>query len=120
MSHFAKLDSNNIVENIIVAEKDFINSGVVGDEFLWVQTSYNGSFRGEFAEIGGTYDRDLNCFLRIKPFPSWILDDEMNWRAPIDRPDETILADNEYYTWEETAGSWVITTCSESIIYNKS
>ena len=41
MSHFAKIDSNNIVTEVIVAEQDFINSGVVGDSFLWVQTSYN-------------------------------------------------------------------------------
>jgi len=45
MSHFAKLDSNNIVTEVIVAEQDFINSGAVGDSFLWVQTSYNGNFR---------------------------------------------------------------------------
>ena len=43
MSHFAKIDSNNIVENVIVAEQDFINSGAVGDSFSWVQTSYNGN-----------------------------------------------------------------------------
>ena len=45
MSHFAKIDSNNIVTEVIVAEQDFINSGAVGDSFLWIQTSYNGNFR---------------------------------------------------------------------------
>ena len=49
MAHFAKIDSNNIVTEVIVSEKDFINSGKVGDEFLWVQTSYNGNFRKKFA-----------------------------------------------------------------------
>ena len=42
MSHFAKLN-NNVVTEVIVAEQDFINSGAVGDSFLWVQTSYSGS-----------------------------------------------------------------------------
>ena len=45
MSHFAKINSNNIVTEVIVAEQDFINSGAVGDSFLWVQTSYNHNFR---------------------------------------------------------------------------
>ena len=48
MSHFAKLN-NNVVTEVIVAEQDFINSGAVGDSFLWVQTSYNGSFRKNYA-----------------------------------------------------------------------
>ena len=48
MAHFAKLN-NNIVTEVIVAEKNFINSGLVGDEFLWVQTSYNENFRKNFA-----------------------------------------------------------------------
>ena len=52
MSHFAKLN-NNVVTEVIVAEQDFINSGAVGDSFLWVQTSYNGSFRKNYAAVGG-------------------------------------------------------------------
>ena len=57
MSHFAKIDKNNIVTEVIVAEQDFINTGKVGDSFLWIQTSYNGNFRGKFAEIGSKYDK---------------------------------------------------------------
>ena len=57
MAHFAKIDSNNIVTEVIVSEKDFINSGKVGDEFLWIQTSYNGNFRKKFASVGDTYDK---------------------------------------------------------------
>ena len=74
MSHFAKLDSNNIVTEIIVSEKDFINSGAVGDEFLWAQTSYNNNFRGNYAGIGYTWDEVNKVFLSPKPHDSWLLD----------------------------------------------
>ena len=57
MSHFAKIDKDNIVTEIVVTEQDFINSGKVGDSFLWVQTSYNNSFRKQYAGIGYTYDK---------------------------------------------------------------
>jgi hypothetical protein len=57
MSHFAKIDKDNIVTKVIVAEQDFINSGAVGDSFLWIQTSYNGNFRNQLAGVGFTYDK---------------------------------------------------------------
>ena len=63
MAHFAKIDKDNIVTQVIVAEQDFINSGAVGDSFLWIQTSYSGSFRGTYAGIGYTYDRILDIFI---------------------------------------------------------
>jgi hypothetical protein len=83
MSHFAKIDGNNIVTDVIVAEQDFINSGLVGDSFLWVQTSYSGSFRKNFAGIGGTYDRTKDAFIGIKPAESWVLNESTcQWEAP--------------------------------------
>ena len=57
MTHFAKLDNTGTVTKVIVAEQDFINSGAVGDSFLWVQTSYSGNFRKNYAGIGFTYDK---------------------------------------------------------------
>ena len=74
MSHFAKLDSNNVVTTVIKSEQDVINSGRIGDSFLWVQTSYNGNFRGRFAQIGGTYDKVNEVFIDAKPFASWTPD----------------------------------------------
>mgnify|MGYP001092573428 CR=1 FL=1 len=65
MAHFAKLN-NNIVTEVLVSEKDFINSGKVGDEFLWVQTSYNGNFRKQFAAVGDTYDKTKDKFIKSK------------------------------------------------------
>ena len=105
MSHFAKLDSNNIVENVIVAEKDFINSGVVGDEFLWVQTSYNGNFRGKYASIGDTWDKVNEVFISPQPYPSWILnEDTCIYEAPVPYPTDDLM-----YTWDEDTTSWVET-----------
>ena len=102
MSHFAKLDNNNIVTEIIVSEKDFINSGAVGDEFLWVQTSYNNNFRGNYAGIGYTWDEVNKVFLSPKPHASWLLDDNFHWQAPTAMPDDGLL-----YTWGEGSATWV-------------
>jgi len=103
MSHFAKLDSNNIVENVIVAEQDFINSGLVGDSFLWVQTSYNGNFRGKYASIGDTWDKVNEVFISPQPYPSWILnEDTCQWESPVPYPD-----DDKMYNWDEDITNWV-------------
>ena len=102
MAHFAKLN-NNIVTEVIVAEKNFINSGLVGDEFLWVQTSYNNNFRKNYAGIGYTYDATRDAFIPPKPYPSWILvEDTCQWEAPTAYPD-----DGNKYTWNEASTNWV-------------
>ena len=102
MSHFAKLD-NNIVTEIIVAEQDFINSGAVGDSFLWVQTSYSGSFRKNYAAVGLTYDKVRDAFIAPKPYPSWVLvEDTCQWKAPTDMP-----TDGKAYEWDEDTTAWV-------------
>jgi hypothetical protein len=101
MSHFAKLE-NNVVTQVIVAEQDFINSGSVGDSFLWVQTSYNGNFRKNYAGIGYTYDQGRDAFIPPKPFESWVLnEDTCRWDAPTPVPD-----DGQMYTWNEDTQAW--------------
>jgi len=102
MSHFAKIDSNNIVTEIIVAEQDFINSGAVGDSFLWVQTSYNNNFRKNYAGVGFTYDKTRDAFYAPQPYPSWTLnEDTCLWEAPVAYPD-----DDKMYKWNEETQSW--------------
>jgi len=101
MSHFAKINSNGTVEEVIRAEQDFINSGVVGDAFLWVQTSYNGNFRGKYAATGDTWDKVNEVFISPQPYPSWSLNDSFNWEAPVARPD-----DDKMYAWDEETTSW--------------
>ena len=101
MSHFAKIDSNNIVTEVVVAEQDFINSGKVGDSFLWIQTSYNNNFRKQYAGIGYTYDKVNDVFIVPKPFKSWTLDSNQDWQPPIAEPD-----DGKYYSWNEDTQAW--------------
>jgi len=101
MSHFVKLDSNNVVTEGIVAEQDFINSGKVGDSFLWVQTSYNSNFRKQYAGIGYTYDKANDVFISPKPFASWTLDSNQDWQPPTAKPD-----DSKMYAWNEETTTW--------------
>ena len=101
MSHFAKIE-NNIVTEVIVAEQDFINSGLVGDSFLWVQTSYNGNFRKNFAATGFTYDKTRDAFIPPKQYESWTLNETTcQWEAPVAYPD-----DGNMYEWNESDQQW--------------
>jgi len=105
MSHFAKIDNNNIVTELLVSEKNFINSGLVGDEFNWVQCSYNGNFRKNYPAIGDMYDRGRDAFRALQPYNSWTLDeDTCQWEAPVPYP-----TDGKDYTWDEATTSWVET-----------
>jgi len=101
MSHFAEIDKDGVVQRVIVAEQDFINSGAVGDSFNWVQTSYNGNFRKQFAGMGYTYDKSKDIFIEPQPFPSWSLDSNNDWKAPKDYPD-----DEKLYIWKEDKKDW--------------
>ena len=112
MSHFAHIDENNIVTQVIVAEQDFINSGAVGDPASWVQTSYNTyagqhknggtPLRKNYAGIGYSYDAGRDAFIPPKPYNSWTLDeDTCLWNAPTPMP-----TDGKIYTWNEDTLSW--------------
>ena len=119
MSHFAEIDNNGIVQRVIVAEQDFINSGAVGDADNWVQTSYNtrggkhyppkshtadgDGLRKNYAGIGDKYDADRDAFIAPQPFPSWVLDeDTCQWYPPTPYP-----ADGKRYDWDEPTTSWI-------------
>jgi hypothetical protein len=102
MSHFAKLDNNYKVIQIIVSEQDYITSGSVGDTFRWVQTSYNSNFRKNYAGVGYSYDRVRDAFIAPKQFESWVLnEDDCCWEAPVTKPD-----DNQIYVWNEETQAW--------------
>ena len=101
MSHFAKIDKDNIVTEVIVAEQDFISSGKVGDSFLWIQTSYNSNFRKQCAGIGSTYDKVNDVFISPKPYSSWTLDASFDWQPPPAMPD-----DGKFYNWNEETQAW--------------
>jgi hypothetical protein len=102
MSHFAEINSDGVVQRVIVAEQNFINSGAVGDSFNWVQTSYNNNFRKQYAGVGYTYDKAKDKFIAPKPYPSWALDSNDDWQPPTAMPD-----DGKMYTWDEDNTKWV-------------
>lgn len=111
MAHFAQIDDNNIVINVLSVPDEqqhrgqeylAINLGLGG---RWVQTSYNSNIRKMFAGIGYVYNEELDIFLPPKPFPSWSIDAEKKeWVAPQERPEEipgTALSWNEQeQIWE--------------------
>ncbi len=104
MSHFAEIDKDGVVQRVIVAEQDFINSGVVGDSFNWIQISYNENFRKNYAGPGCTYDKGKDAFIPTKPstFNSWTLnEDTCKWEAPVPYPD-----DNSIRVWNEDTEAW--------------
>jgi len=106
MSHFAEINSDSIVQRVIVAEQNFINSGAVGDSFNWVQTSYNSNFRKNYAGSGYTYDKAKDAFIAPKPFPSWLLvEATCQWESPVAYP-----SDDKLYTWDEALINWVEVT----------
>ena len=111
MAHFAKLGIGNIVEKVEVVSNDIATTEQNGIDFLnnlynkndtWVQTSYNGNIKKNFAGIGYTYDQTRDAFISPKPFNSWILDETTClWEAPVYMPD-----DGKRYNWNETTTSW--------------
>ena len=101
MSHFAKIDQNGIVQEVIVAEQEFIDS--LEDSSIWIQTSYNHNIRKQYAGLGYIYDKTNDVFIIPQPFPSWSLDSNFDWQAPVSKPD-----DGKSYTWNEDTKSWVV------------
>lgn len=115
MAHFAQLNEENIVTQVIVvanqdtADKDGVENEAIGAEFCtnllggrWKQTSYNGNIRKNYAGIGYKYDADLDAFIPPQPYASWTLDEATcQWKAPVDYP-----TDGKRYTWNEETTSW--------------
>jgi hypothetical protein len=117
MAHFAQLDENNIVTQVIVVANDeLLLDGVenetkgiefckslLGDDTRWVQTSYNATIRKNYAGIGYTYDPVADHFFAPQPYPSWTLDADAKWNAPTPRTVE----EGKFFTWDEPTLSWV-------------
>jgi hypothetical protein len=122
MAHFAELNAENTVQQILVVDNSDVDNlpfpesepigvaylhSIFGPETLWVQTSYNGSFRYCYASIGNTFDSTVQpygVFLYPKPYPSWILDtNTYMWIAPVPYPN-----DGKNYYWDEATLSWVL------------
>ena len=110
MAHYAFLDENNIVTEVIVGidETELIEDL---DPETWYgefrgqvckRTSYNGNYRKNYAGIGYTYDADLDAFIAPKTYESWVLNAETaQWEAPVTYP-----TDGANYAWDESTVSW--------------
>ena len=116
MAHFAQLDGNNVVTQVIVVHNNELldengqESEARGVAFCqsllggnWKQTSYNATIRKNYAGIGYTYDAGRDAFIAPKPFASWVFNENnCTWDAP------TPLPDNEkHYVWDEPTTSWL-------------
>ncbi len=104
MSHWAQIDENSIVTQVLVGP----NYGDEGEAFFnalggtWHKTSYNGNIRKNYAGIGYAYDPTLDAFIPPKPFPSWTLDeDTCLWNPPVAYP-----TDDKLYNWNEATQTW--------------
>ena len=116
MAHFAQLNEENLVTQVIVvanqdtADQDGVENEAIGIEFCtnllggkWVQTSYNARIRKNYAGVGYKYDKDLDAFIPPQPFASWTLNNETaQWEAPTPYP-----TDDKRYTWDEATTAWV-------------
>ena len=105
MAHFARINERGYVQEVLVVDNSQEHRG---QEFLandlglggrWIQTSYNNNFRKQYAGVGFYYDETKDIFVSYQPYPSWILDENNDWKAPVERPDE-------YHNWDEETLSW--------------
>ena len=120
MAHFAQLDENNFVKNVIViSNEDIVNEYGQENESIgidlcknliqdpnsrWIQTSYNSNFRNKYAGIGFSYLENLDAFIEPQPYSSWSFDQsELKWIPPIPYPEDN--QGNIYY-WDEDAKNW--------------
>jgi hypothetical protein len=115
MAHFAQIDENNLVIQVLVTD----NNDPRGDEGYqwlidnlggtWIKTSYNANIRKNYAGIGFTYDYERDAFIAPKPFDSWVLDEATcRWEAPTPYP-----TDGFTYLWNEEELAWELADFSE-------
>ena len=118
MAHFAQLDENNIVTQVIVVSNEDIKDSegneseltgiafcksLLGANTIWKQTSYNANIRKNYAGIGFTYDATRDAFIAPKPFNSWLLNETTCiWESPVSYPN-----DGNPYRWDEETTSWI-------------
>ena len=131
MAHYAQLDENNVVTQVIVVSNDDIKDvngneveeiGVafckklLGADTNWKQTSYNNNMRVRYAGIGYSYNAELDAFIPPQPYASWVLNEETaDWESPIG-PAPALTEEEQaafsFYRWDEEGGEWVLETPS--------
>ena len=130
MAHFAELNNSNEVLRVIVISNDDVeaNGGELSSEAetfvasivphsedgtAWKQTSYNNNFRKQYAGIGDTFDSSKDKFIKPQPYPSWSLDSNDDWQAPVTYPTVTeIDSEPVLISWDEDNQKWLGATHS--------
>ena len=112
MAHYAFLDDNNVVTEVIVGRHEYETVDGISDWEAYygeiraqrcVRTSYNGNIRKNYAGIGYTYDEVRDAFIPPQTYPSWLFDEETcTWLPPTPMPDDGAL-----YYWDENLVEWV-------------
>ena len=137
MAHFAELNNSNEVLQVVVISNEDVNDhggdlSVEAENFVktivpfnptgvaWKQTSYNNSFRKQYAGIGFTYDAAKNKFISPQPYTSWSLDDNDDWQAPVTYPTITTYGSNDpldryIISWDEAGQKWTATDHEDPI-----
>ena len=109
MAHYAFLNENNIVTEVIVGRNEDEVVDGISDWEQWygdfrgqrcVRTSYNSNIRGTYAGVGHYYNEEEDIFVAPQPFPSWTRNGSF-WESPIEYP-----LDGNIYTWNEQYLSW--------------
>jgi hypothetical protein len=109
MAHFAKIENGIVAQVLVVPD----NAEDRGQDYLanelnlggtWVQTSYNNRIRKNYAGVGFTYDPVNDWFVAPQPYPSWTLDEDAKWQAPVAYPTDGVM-----YQWNEETKDWQAT-----------
>ena len=113
MAHYAFLDTNNRVTEVIVGiDETELIEGL--DPETWygnfrkqkcVRTSYNNNIRKQYAGIGYTYDADADVFVAPQPYGSWTLDENHDWQPPTPMPSDA--SETKIYVWFEPNQQWI-------------
>jgi len=133
MAHFASLDINNKVLQVVVISNEDVDANG-GDESAeaetfvasivpygtggaaWKQTSYNDNFRKQYAGIGEFYNPSLDMFVYAQPYPSWSLDSSGDWKAPVTYPNVSEIGSlTAFPSWDEGNQRWLGSTWSSNI-----
>lgn len=111
MGHYAFIDENNVVTEVINGKDETLTeNGIYWENYYGhirgqrcLRTSYNNNIRKQYAGIGYTYDENADVFISPQPYPSWTLDSNYDWQPPIPYPN-----DGKQYVWDENTESWVL------------
>ena len=112
MAHYAYLDENNIVTQVITGRNEDETVDGVSDWETYYgnirgqvckRTSFNNNIRKQFAGVGYTYSETDDVFIAPQPYESWVLDENLDWQAPVPYPDGEGM-----FVWDEANEDWVL------------